>query len=241
VYLTNGSKLTSVSDNIQPTINSLQERSNSAGVYYNGHYYLSVDTGGVFNQNDTTLDFDSALQSWWLHTFGSGQFAVWHPSGVTGLYSAKDTSAIVDQCFVPGTLVDNGTPFLWRWRGPWQSPTFYRRRRFPTPYFRKRLRQVRFDGTGTVDVSLATDFFGGEVLKQSNAFNPASSTFGGAGVYGGADGSLFGDQPALSRARLYSLGVANAWSMVFSATSSTQDMVTSYVLMVTDLKDLVQS
>ncbi len=241
VYLTNGSKITSMSDVIQPTIDSIQAgtKADAVGAYFNGHYYLSVNLGS--GHNDTILDYDSALQSWWLHTFGSNQFAVWHPTSDPQLYSAKATSAIVDQCFVPGINVDNGTPFLWRWRGPWQSPTFYRRRRFPTPYFRKRFRQVRYDGTGTVDFSLATDFSPGEVLLKSNAFVliPNNSTFGGTGTYGNADGTVFGDAAPVARARQYTLGVYNAISVVFSSTSITQDRVFSYTLIVTDRKDLI--
>lgn len=236
VYLTDGSKITSISDKIQPTIDGVQDRPAAAGVYFDGHYYLSVDTGGTFGQNDTVLDYDSSLNSWWLHTFGSAQFAIWHPIGAAQLFSAKSTAAIVDHCFVPNTTVDNGTPFTWRWRGPWQSPAFYRRRRFPTPYYKKRFRQLRWDGTGTVDLSLATNFQGGEILLQSNAFMQSSTLFGGTGSFG-VDG-LFGDAPAIQRARQFSLGVYNAISIVFSATSTTADEVTSYTIYVTDRKDL---
>jgi hypothetical protein len=240
VYRTNGSSITPISDQIQPTIDSIQSRAASSGTYFDGHYYLSVDLGG--GPNDTVLDFDSSLDSWWLHTFGSNQFAIWHPNGPPALFSAKSAgSAIVDQCFVPGVTVDNGTPFLWRWRGPWQSPTFYRRRRFPTPYYKKRFRQVRFDGSGTVDFSLGTDFAGGEVLWKTNAFTAPSSVFGASdgSTFGGA--GLFGDNPTIGRAEAFSLGVHNAISIVFSATSSSADSVYSFVLMVTDRKDLVTS
>jgi len=242
VYLTNGSKLTPISDQIQPTINAIQTRTAAVGTYFNGHYYLSVDLSDGVGSNESTLDFDSALNSWWLHTFGSSQFAIWHPSASPGLYSAKSSgSAIVDQCFVPGVYTDNGTPFTWRWRGPWQSPTFYRRRRFPTPYFRKRFRQIRFDGYGTVDFGIGTDFAGGEVTWLTDAFAQGGSNFGAAdgSTFGGA--GLFGDTPSISRARAYSLGVHNAVSIVFSSTSTTADLVASYVLMVEDRKDLVVS
>src|SRR5205085_1935203 len=125
-----------------PTIDSIQPavRSQAAGACFAGHYYLSIPVTGA--ANDTTLDWDSTLGSWWKHSFGSSQFSVWHPTGTAQLYSAKATAAFVDQAFVSGVLQDNGANFAWVWRGPWQSPTFYRRRRFPTPYFRKRLRQA---------------------------------------------------------------------------------------------------
>lgn len=243
VYLTNGSKITPISDLIQPTIDSIQQRGTAAAAYINGHYYLSVDMSDGLGVNDTVLDFDSALNSWWLHTFGSSQFAIWHPTGSAQLFSAKASGgAIVDKCFVPGTYTDNGTAFKWWWRGPWQSPTFYRRRRFPTPYFKKNFRQIRYDGSGTVDFSLATDFAGNEVLQTPNAFGTqAPSNFGASdgSTFGGL--GTFGDFPSITRARNYSLGVHDAISVVFSATSQTADTVTSYVLMVTDRKDMVVS
>jgi len=238
VYITNGSKLTPISDKIQPAMDVVAgQRSQAAGAYYNGHYYLSVAGGGA-PPNDTTYDYDATLQSWWRHTFGSNQFAVWHPSTTAGLYSAKSTSAKVDQCFVPGVTQDNGANFTWVWRGPWQSPTFYRRRRFPTPYFRKRLRQVRMEGQGTVDFSLAKDYAGAETLIASNILGTnTGGMFGGTGSFGGT--GLFGDAATINRQRFYSLGVANVFSLVFGATSSTQDALYSYTLMVADRKDSV--
>lgn len=239
VYVTNGTKLTPISDIIQPTIDKVgNQRSQACGVYYGAHYYLSVAGSGI-GANDTVLDWDEHLNSWWKHTFGSNQFVVFHPSQSAELFSAKATSAVVDQCFVPGVWQDNGANFTWAYRGPWQSPVFYRHKWYQTPYYRKRLRQVRADGYGTVDFSLATDFAGLETLWQSNVFaSTAGGTFGASDgtVYGGSDGSLFG-APSLQRARFYSMGVANAFSVVFSATSNTADAITSYILMVQSRKD----
>lgn len=155
--------------------------------------------------------------------------------------SGKSTAAIVDTCFVPGVNVDNGSPFTWRWAGPWQSPSFYRRRLFPTPYYRKRLRQFRCDGAGTVDFSLATDFAQVESLIQSNVFGAGATSglWGGSGNWAGTDGTAWGGAALLSRARAYSLGVANAFSIVFSSTSTTADSIDSYLLILHDRKDLV--
>lgn len=240
VYLTNGSKLEPVSDVIQPTIDAVGGLKNQAvGAYFNAHYYLSI-AGSGSGSNDTTLDYDTTLTSWWRHSFGSNQFAVWHPTGVAQLYSAKATAAIVDQAFVPGVFTDNGSAMPWVWRGPWQSPSFFRRRLFPTPYYRKRLRQVRMDGSGTVDFSLAKDFAGAETLISSNVLaNIAGGTFGGAGTFGGS--GFFGGGSSIQRARFYSLGVANAFSMVFSATSTTADSVDSFLLILKDRVDGVVS
>jgi hypothetical protein len=239
VYLTNGSKLSPISDKITPTLDSVSPglRSQAAGACFGAHYYLSLPLSS--STNDTTLDYDEKLQSWWKHSFGSNQFALWHPTGVAQLYSAKATAAFVDQCFVPSVYQDNGSNFTWAWRGPWQSPSFYRRRRFPTPYFRKRLRQIRVMGSGTVDLSLAKGFAGAETLITPNilSYTVGTDVFGGTGLYGGADGSVFGGTFTINHGRQYSLGVSDAFSIVFSATSNTADVVNLYVYMVTDRRD----
>ena len=228
VYLTNGSKLQPVSDIIQPTVDSIQAglRSQAAGACFNTHYYLSVPLTGT--DNDTTLDWDETLQSWWKHSFGSNQMAIWHLNDEAGLYSAKSTDKFVDQAFVSGTMQDNGTDFEWVWRGPWQSPIFFRHKSYQVPFSRKRLRQLRVDGSGNVDFSIAKDFAGAETLWQSDIFSyeNTTDTFAGSGTFGG-DG-LFGT-PSASEARLFTMGVARAFSFVFSATSSDPGEVTGYM------------
>ena len=248
VFVTNGSKLEPISDKIQPTLDAVAPalRSQAAATYFDGHYYLSVSLGG--STNDTTLDYDAKLSaatrqpSWWKHSFGSNQFAIWHPTtGNDQLYSAKATSAIVDQCFVPGITVDNGTPFTWTWRGAWQSPVFYRHKVYPATWFRKNLRQLRIQGAGTVDVSLAKNFAAAETLIEPNVFtSTTSSTFGGSTTFGGAN-QLFGGSGSILEARLFSLGVAEQFSVVFSATSTTQDLVVLYLMLVAYRKDQVVS
>ena len=245
VYLTNGSAISLLSNDISPTIDAVgANKQNAAGATFGNHYYLSI-AGSGFGVNDTTLDYDVVLKSWWKHSIGSNQFAVWHPAVSPQLYSAKSTAPIVDQCLVDGVYTDNGQPMTWVWRGPWQSPSFYRRRLFPTPYYRKRLRQVRLDGFGTVDFSLARDFAGMETLWRANVLAAnGGGVFGAAdgSIYGGADGSVFGasDQPVV-QARFFSLGVANSYSLVFGSTSSTPDAVYSYLMILHDRVDLVVS
>ena len=173
-----------------------------------------------------------------MHGFGSNQFAIVPTGGEPALYSAKATSAVLDKCFVPATTQDNGANFTWHWKGPWQSPSFYRRRRFPTPYFRKRLRQVRFIGGGQVDFSIGKDYQQ-EVFVQSSLFGSGAGNFEGSGTFA-VDGA-FGGLSSLATARVYTLGVANVFSAVFSATSNTADAVHLYVLEIVDRKDLVVS
>jgi hypothetical protein len=246
VMLTNGSKVEPVSDKIMPTIlGNVGPLSQSAGVYFNSHYYLSLPLGS--STNDTTLDYDIKLStaaepSWWKHSFGSNQFAVWHPSTTAQLYSAKATSAVVDQCFVNNTFTDNGSNMTWVWRGSWQSPLIYRHHRYQTPEFRKRLRQLRVDGYGTVDVSVAKDFAGQETLVRSNALAANNlGTFGASdgSVFGAPDSSMFGS-PSVQRVRINAgFGVANAFSFVFGATSSTADAVLSFMATFLDRRDLI--
>ena len=241
VYVTNGTKITPLGDLIQPTFDSLTgPRSQAVGAAIDGHYYLSVPLNS--STNDTVLDFDTVLDSWWKHSFGSNAFTIFHQSGEPQLYSAKSTSAIVDNCFVPTAFQDNGSNFQWFWYGPWQSPSYYRRRLFPTPFYRKNLRQTRFDGNGVVDFALSKDFAAGAgVTLHTDIFNQAntgSDTFGGGGTFGAFDGTLFGSQSA-QRARFFSLGYANAFSIQLSGTTDGPAAIYSYVLIMTDRRDMV--
>jgi hypothetical protein len=88
---------------------------------------------------------------------------------------------------------------------------------YPSTWYRKRLRQIRIDGFGTVDYSLAKDFITTEALIRANCFSGGSSP--------------------VVQADIFSLGVARAFSQVFSATSNTQDEVLSYTLALTDRVD----
>jgi len=240
VYVTNGSKITPISDKVLPIITQVgAQMSQAAGFYFSGHYYLSIASRGA-GANDLTLDYDEILQSWWKHSFGSNEMVAWHSAGVPFMYSAKPSVAIVDQCFAPGVYQDNGVPFNWVWRGPWQSPSFFRRRLYPSTYYRKRLRQIRLEGFGTVDYYLAKNFLLNESLIRANCF-PGTLTglqpFGGGGGNFGSGSGVFGGGGPVGKAELFSLGVANAFSQVFSATSSTQDEVLSYTLALTDRVD----
>jgi hypothetical protein len=238
VYVTNGSTVKPVSDKILPLVQAAGvQAANAAGFYFSGHYYLSIASTGS-GPNDLTLDYDELLGSWWKHSFGSNELVAWHPAGVAGLYSAKSTGPILDQCFVPNVHQDNGQGFTWVWKGPWQSPSFYRRRMYPSTWYRKRLRQIRIEGFGTVDYYLAKDFIATESLIRQNLFPgtlTAGQTFGGPGQFAGT--GLFGGGAPIGEADVFSLGVARAFSQVFSATSNTQDEVYGYTLALTDRVD----
>jgi hypothetical protein len=227
VYRTNGSAVELVSDAITPTL-ALLNMTNAAGVYWNNHYYLSFPGSGV------TLDFDLTKGSWWVHSISSNQFAIWHGTGSAVLYSAKSSSAVVDQCLVSGTSTDNGAAMQWFWKGPGLSPAGDLRRTRATPYRRKRWRQIRVEGFGTVDFSIAKDSAPVESLVRADIFpTDPSTTFAGSGTFGGA-GSTFGGGAAVQRADLHSLGVARVLSVVVGATSRDRASIYSMTHLVTD-------
>lgn len=237
VWRTDGSRVDQapVSDRVGPQIASITLPAQAAAVYWDNHYYLSYSTDSI--SNGVTLDYDLTLGSWWLHSIGSNQWSPWHPSPAlaANLYSAKATGAVIDRCFVAGVWQDNGTNVPWYWKGPWLSPSFYRRRRSPTPFYRKRLRAIRADGAGTVDASLATNFAGAETLVASNIFtSDPALTFGGSGTFGSPD-EVFGGGPTVPQAVLpIGATVARAYSPVFGATSANAAAIYAFTLFLTD-------
>ena len=87
------------------------------------------------------------------------------------------------------------------------------------------------------------DFAGAETLRKANIFTQAGGgTFGAADgtVFGAADGTVFGTA-FLQRARFHSFGTGYAISIVLSSTSTTPDLVTSFILMVVGRRDQVVS
>lgn len=212
VYVTNGSKLTPVSDKITPTLQSFNP---VCACYANQHYYLAgSDQGGA----SLVLDYDARLGSWWKHTMTGAYINSWtvpYVNGV-GLVPFAAFGSKISKAFQSGVYQDNGANFTWSWSGPWQSPTFYRRRRFPTPFQRKRMRQIRYDGLGQVDLSLCKDF---------NTTPTAIAS------------DIFGNSSITKEGRVYGQGVANAFSLVFSGTYPTTAQINQYTLLVSDRRD----
>ena len=218
VYVTDGTSLKPISDKIQPTLDTILNRSTTAGAYWQQHYYLAYSTIG--GPNTSLLDYDATLGSWWRHSMGSNlqqfaQAASVANVNVNALYCPSGLSLC--QAFTPNVYTDEGSAYNWSWTGPWHSPTFYRRRQFPTPFSRKRLRQLRYGGFGQVDVSYATNFDDSTVtLLNSDVFSNSST---------------------LKYARKNSLGVSDAFSIKFSGLYSTQAQIDNYVLYITDRRD----
>lgn len=234
IYLYNGSSLKQISERITPTVDGVvaANKNIAAGGYYNNHYYLCVTPAGASN-NSLVLDYDVQLDSWWFHTNTSNQFALWRKTNVIELYSAQAGAGIVDNCYVPNTLQDNGANFNCLWLGPWLTMGGISRGHLDyEPYRNKRWRQVRVEGSGQVDMYLGKDYTGVS-LDTSDIFRFTTATlFGGTGTFGG-DGT-FGDFAAQARADIYNLGVARAFSVQFAAQTNTFFEVDAYTPFLTN-------
>lgn len=194
LYRTNGQTVDLISERVQPVLDAMVAAnvSAAAGAFFMDHYYLSVSStfGGVSAaSNNIVLDYDLTLDCWWLHTTPVTQFAVWRQSTGTNLlgarapnqtnYAGAAVAAGIDTFFVNGVNTDAGTPFNSYWSGPFHT--------FGTPYIRKRLRRLHFDGKGLIKVLLANDFATTGTQIASLDFGGSSSssdTFGGTGSFG---------------------------------------------------------
>jgi hypothetical protein len=219
VYRTNGNSVELVSDSIAPTLANISasKRFLSAGTYFNDHYYLSVATNAAYP--DLTVDYDTTIESWWLHSYAVNQWAAINFSGTAELFGADAGAARVSKAFVAGITQDNGSNFTAYWKGPWQA--------FGAPFLRKRLRQVHVDGTGPFDLYVNKNFELGDTLAAQNLCATGSTTFGGSGNYGD---NVFGDTSNTQEDRAYTLGVARAWSVGFRATTPTSMEIDSYTM-----------
>jgi hypothetical protein len=226
VCVTDGSSISTVSDKIQPL---LQEIANSqpaalkkaAACYFEDSYYLSVPYNG--GTNTVTLEYSLATQSWWIHTLTSNQYTVLDPQGTPRLYSANAQSREINRLFVPNVYYDGtpSTPYISYWQGPYWA--------WGQPHLNKRINQLRIDGKGTWNISLAETF--GDDYEKAEGIeweqaqvsttkwgDPASSDlFGDVSTPGGSPitGRLFAPQPGITQQRYYTPveGWGRAWSL----------------------------
>lgn len=232
VYVTNGSSVDLVSDQITPTINSLSGVSEASGEFYRNHYYLSVP------QENVILDYDLALKSWWKHRLASGaayDFASKFNGSTEELYCVSGGK--VGRMFVPGVYQDFGSAYSWKWSGPWLAPG---QAREVYPAVRKRLRALRIDGNGTARLFVSKDFGTAQnaVTPQNADGTPRSTLFPASqgttfgppspptdttyfGDYSSAGNSpvtatVFADVQGPQQARVWGQGVARSWSLTFS-------------------------
>lgn len=231
VFSATTSRLQRISDDIQPLFDEItdEHKNLAAGTFFNDHYYLSCAYEGSVN-NSMTLDYDTTTKSWWKHSNGANQFALWRATLTSDLlmYAANSNDAHVDKCYVPGVFQDNNISFTMEWVGPWLA--------FKEPYRHKRVRQIHIEGHGKIDVYVGQNFIKSLALVKSDAFavvggGVGGHTFGDTTLFGG--GEFFGDQVEQGEVRIYSLGVARSFSVKFQNTDENDVEIDAYTMMIT--------
>jgi hypothetical protein len=256
IYATNGVTAHEIGYNIRPTILAANPslRQNAAGAFFRDHYYLSFASAGA-THNDTTLDYDISLKSWWKHDFPSNDWLMWEPSvGHQLQYAVAGTVpgiGFIAHAFVPGQVTDMGAPIPSFWRGPHHVFGYYIFRHFvATPFLKKRIRQVHFDGSGTITFAVWKDFASAGVntpgvvgnTPEFMATSPINFA-GGQTIFGNPDTTqlfggatylghpmIFGGTKTVGEARMYALGTMNAISIEFGGTAPFE--VDSYATMI---------
>lgn len=244
IYLTNGSKLSEMSYKVRPTILEINHanRQHAAGVYYADHYYLSYPSGESA-VNNRTLDYDVQLKAWWLHSLAANEWDVSAVAGDTAPYAViPGVSKGIVRAFVPGVYTDLGEPYAGNyglsayWFSAWQVFSYYIfRHRVKTPFLKKRIRAIHFDGSGVIVPIVAQNFYVpgqeepgvvGNLPQQSPTlpvnFSAGGQVFGNEDTeqtFGGQtfDGATmyFGGSSTVQDARIYSPGISRAWSVGF--------------------------
>ena len=218
IVVTNGQTVKTISKKIQPTLDAAVlagSAANAAAAWFNSHYYLAFSSGG--GGNDLLFDFDSQLDSWWLHSTALNDLAVVPAPSASALYGAEVNAGRVSKLFVPDATQDNGATFPAYWLGPWLS--------FGEPYRLKRVREVNFDGSGFVTVGVGRDF--GEAQDfASFRFVQDTGTFGGDGTFGGS-GYFGGSGASTQRASIFTPGVARSWSLKLTTRQDDQTEIDS--------------
>lgn len=250
IWLTDGKKLSYLSEKITPTLETLDGNvlAASCGCYFKDHFYISMGllgySGIAQGINNMVWDYDLTTKSWWIHAFntnngsvnggGSNQFVTWQRAASTGLemfsaVSEQPAAQRIDKVFIDGVTVDQTLNIACNWNGPWLT--------FGEPFRRKRLRQIRTNGQGVVDAYVGKDFATNASLVSSNIFNfgSSTSTFGGTGTFGGA--GVFGEQGTTLKSNLYSLGVARAFNYQISGTTGQPFEMDSYTPLITLRQD----
>jgi hypothetical protein len=235
VMVTDGSTAKPVSDPVLPLIRSLNpaQRSKACGTFHNDHYYLSISVGGI--KNDVVLDFDIQQNIWWVHVIGTDQagcidFARWAPSGANRLYGVRASTGKIEELWVDGIHTDGGDTFSCYWNGPFHV--------FGQPALQKRVRQIRFDGSGRVSLSIARDFETNADQWIDKSFSVETFIFGvndtPSTLFGINDNpqQFYGGLSEISQAIVATPGVARAWSIEFGNNTTDPFEVLGYTLAV---------
>jgi hypothetical protein len=165
------------------------------------------------SRNDTTFDYDTQLKSWWKHSFAATQFAVWRPVANAELHAADPAVARINHCLVPGQAADNGSAFPAYWTGDWMNPSYFRRSIINSSDTRQRLRQIRFEASGALQLNMAADFAAAYEPVDTYDFTQSAHTWGDATLTWGDPTVAWGDNPQTMPGRANSLGVHRAFSL----------------------------
>jgi hypothetical protein len=254
VYLTEGSKLHEMSYNIRPTVLAINpaKRTLAAGAYFNNHYYLSF-ASGVSSVANRTVDYDVQLKSWWLHDLTGNQWQIWEPvPGKPALYCVPPAvSGGVAQAFVENVWTDRGAIYTGSeglcayWKSAWEPFAYYVfRHRIKAPFLKKRVRQIFFNGEGSIIPIVYKDFLvAGQqqpaTVGNDNQYTPELPTnfaaseeeFGEGGGTFGIEETIFGGEQTVGAARIYSPGVAFTWSVGWGNNSAEPFIVDAFVYM----------
>ena len=245
VWITNGSTVQSLVTKVNPSFvlnNSLE--GNATAAYWNNHYYVTFASSKATLLNDTMMDYDLMLESWWKHSCAMQDLAVWRPStsSQTYLYGARAaangtaTAPGVDRMFDSTTYTDNAstTPYVSYWHSPWHA--------FEVPHVKKRLRRMTFDGSGSFSAYLATDFGSQWTPYGSVSLSVVSGdNFGQSSYVFGSEPYVFGGTSTGTPGRIYAIGgdVSNAktgvgrtLSIRFESSSTTGMTINSYTMAV---------
>ena len=227
VVSTDGQTVRNASDKVLPTFAAIvpANRSLATAVFTGGHYYIAISTTG--GANDLVLDYDIAQGTWWIHTPAVRDWAPWEIGGEPRLYAAIAGATRVDRAFVAGVTQDNGQNYEAYWRGAYHV--------FGAPHRRKRLREVRFDGKGRIQVSVSRDFGRAAELVADVDFTDPGDVFAGGGLFGGE--GTFGGLAEVSEARALNPGVARAFSIVLGNETDDEFEIEAYTCLVSDRRD----
>lgn len=236
VCKTDGTKVTPISDEIQPDFVRVashpETQAQAAATLLGRRYMLSASLEGT--RNDHTWEYDLIKGSWWLHDCASNQYALLDPGGTPVLYSADSlASARVSKAFVEGVYSDNGVAYKGNsfWTSPWYAWGIGGNKL--NPHVKKRLNELRVDGVGNWRAYIATDFeeafeeMEGEVWQEQEGnkaiFGVGSEKFGeGSGIFGTLPNAPVDRRyytPALGRA--YSVKYVDESTNNFRVNSST--------------------
>jgi hypothetical protein len=225
VMLTDGQTTKRVSEQIQPYLNQIAaaDLPSVTAAFVRRHYYLTVKVNGVRR----TLDYDTELDSWWVHSPTMAAVALWDRGADPEPIGINATVGECWQLFKDGQRGDLAAPYESYWSGPYHA--------FGAPHLGKRCNRVSFDGRGAVDIYASTDFddttggFEGHLNPTQDG-----SLFAGAGNFGGVGN--FAGGVAVGQQELYSLGVARSWSLTFYSSSLSYWEIDAYTMLMTPRK-----